>query len=158
MTELIDTSIPILQTVPHTINLLHIKDLGLNPVDLRNLRNLVNRPTQQTQRQSLHNKVLDLIGLHLRLRRNRLEREGAIMGRATEDHFCQRRERDLLVQELTVRLQQLVLADVAGQHVVGGQVATVEGEEQLAEPVVRGLVQRVENWVQEQLTEVVDRV
>ena len=57
-----------------------------------------------------------------------------------------------------MRLQQLVLADVAGQNVVGGQISTVEGEEQLAEPVVRGLGQRVENRVQEQLAEVVDRV
>jgi hypothetical protein len=56
-----------------------------------------------------------------------------------------------------VRLQQLVLADVTCQHVVGGEVATVEGEEQLAEPVVRGLVQRVEDRVQKQFTEVVDR-
>jgi hypothetical protein len=31
-------------------------------VDLRNTSNLINRPTQQTKRQSLHDQVLNLIG------------------------------------------------------------------------------------------------
>lgn len=57
-----------------------------------------------------------------------------------------------------MRLQQLVIADISSQHVVGGQVTTIEGEEELTEPIVRGRTQRVEDRVQEQFAEVVDRV
>lgn len=57
-----------------------------------------------------------------------------------------------------MRLEQFVLADVAGEHVVAGQIATVEGEEQLAQPVMRGLGQGIQDRVQQELTEVVDRV
>jgi hypothetical protein len=143
VTELINTSIPILKTVSHAINLIHIKNLRLNPVDLCNLSNLINRSTQQTQRQSLHNEMLDLIGLNLSLGRNSLEGQRAVMRGTVEDHLRECRERDLLVQEYPVGLQQLVLADVTGQHIVGSQITPVEGEEKLAEPVVRGLSERV---------------
>lgn len=158
MTELVNTGIPVLQTVPHTINLLHIQHLRLNPVDLRYTRNLINRPTQQTQRQRLHNQVFNLVRLHLRLRGNGAESERAVVGRTTEDHLCQRGEGDLLVEEDLVRLEQLVLADVAGEHVVGGQIAAVECEKQLAQPVVRCLGQGIKDRVEEKLAEVVDGV
>lgn len=55
-------------------------------------------------------------------------------------------------------LEQVVLADVAGKYVVGSQVAAVEGEEEVAEPVVGGFGERVQDRVQEELAEVVDRV
>lgn len=156
MTELIDTRIPILQTVPHTINLLHIQHLRLHPVDVRHLCDLINRPLQQTQRQRLHNQMLNLVRLHLSLGGDISEREGAVMRRAAEHHLRQRGERNLLVQEHPVRLEQLVLANVAGQHVVCGQVASVEGEEQVTQPVVWCLGQGIQDRVQEELAEVVD--
>lgn len=158
MTELVHASVPILQPVPHSVDLLHIQHLRLHPVDLRHAGHLVDGPTQQTKRQRLHDQVLDVVGLHLGLSGNGRESQRAVVRRAVEDHLCKRRQRDLLVQEIPVRLQQLVLADVAGQHVVGGQVAAVKGEEQVAQPVMRGLRQRVQDRVQQQLAEVVDRV
>lgn len=127
-------------------------------MNLRHARNLINRTPQQTQRQSLHNQMLDLIRLHLRLGSDRSEGKGAVVRRPTEDHLCQRGQRDLLIQEDPVGLEQLVLADVTGQHVVGGQIAAVEGEEEVAEPVVGGFGERVQDWVQEELAEVVDGV
>ena len=55
-------------------------------------------------------------------------------------------------------LEQGHFRDIAGQHVVGDQVAAVEGEEQVAQPRVRRVDERVEDRVQQQLAEVVDRV
>lgn len=156
MTELIDTRIPILQAIPHAINLLHIQHFGLHPVDVRHLRDLVDRPLQQTQRQRLHNQMLNLVGLHLGLGGDISEGEGAVMRRAAEDHLRQRGERNLLVEEHAVRFEQLVLADVARKHVVCSQVAPVEGEEQVAQPVVWCLGQGIQDGVQEELAEVVD--
>lgn len=105
MTKLIDPGIPILQTVPHAINLLHIQNLGLHPVDMRHLCDLINRPLQQTKRQRLHNQMLNLIRLHLRLGGNIPEREGTVMRRTPEDHLRQRGKRNLLVEEHAVRLE-----------------------------------------------------
>lgn len=102
--------------------------------------------------------MLNLIRLDLRLGGDGSKSEGTVVRRAAEDHLRQRGQGNLLVQEDPVRLEQLVLADVAGQHVVGGQVAAVEGEEEVAQPVVRGFGQRVEDRVQEELAEVVDGV
>lgn len=78
------------------------------------------------------------------------------MRRAPEDHLRQRGKRNLLVHEHAVRLEQLVLANVAGEHVVCGQIAPVEGEEQVAQPVVWCLGQGIQDRVQEELAEVVD--
>lgn len=158
VTQLVNTGIPVLQPVPHPINLLHIQNLGLHPIDLRHARNLIDRAPQQTQRQGLHNQVLNLIRLHLRLGGDGGECEGAVVRWTTEDHLCQRGQRDLLVQEDPVGLEQLVLADIPGQHVVGCQVAAVEGEEEVAEPVVGGFGERVQDRVQEKFAEIVDRV
>ncbi|KAJ5082902.1 hypothetical protein N7532_011945 [Penicillium argentinense] len=144
VTKLIHTSIPVLQSVPHAINLLHIQHLGLNPVDLRNARNLINRTLQQAQRQSLHNQVLDLIGLHLSLRGNGIEGKGTVVRRSPEDHLGQRRQGDFLVEEDT--------------HIVSGQITAVKGEEQLSQPVVRCRGERIQNGVQEELAKVVDGV
>lgn len=80
------------------------------------------------------------------------------MGRAAEDRLRECSEGDLLVQEGLVFLEEGHLCDVAGQHVVGGQVAAVEGEEQVAQPGVRGADEAVEDGVQQQLAEVVDGV
>lgn len=54
--------------------------------------------------------------------------------------------------------EELVLADVSGEHVVRGQVAAVEGEEEVAKPGVRGFGERVEDRVHEEFAEVVDCV
>ena len=78
------------------------------------------------------------------------------MGGTTEDHLRQRGQGDLLVEEDLVGLKKLVLADVACKDVVGGQVAAVESEEELAKPVVRCLGQGIQNRVKEELAEVVD--
>jgi hypothetical protein len=66
-----------------------------------------------------------------------------------EDHLRESRKRNLLVEEETVLLQELVLGDVAGQDVVGGEIAAVEGEEEIAEPGVGCLGERVQDRVQE---------
>ena len=71
------------------------------------------------------------------------------MGRAAEDGFSESGEGDLLVEEDLVLFEELVLADVYGEDVVGCQVATVEGEEEIAQPGVGSLGERVEDWVQE---------
>jgi len=158
VTKLVNTGIPVLQAVPHAINLLHVQHLGLNPVDPRYAGNLIDRPPQQAQRQRLHNKMLDFIRLYLCLGCNGAEGEGTVVGRTMEDHLRQRGQGDLLVEEGLVRLEQLVLVDVAGEDIVGCQVAAVEGEEQLAQPVVRCLGQGVQDRVEEEFTEVIDGV
>lgn len=89
VTQLIHTSIPILESIAHAFNLLHIQDLGLHPVNLRDLRNLINSTLQKTQGQSLHDQVLDLLGLDLRLGGDRRECEVAVVRGSTEDHFCE---------------------------------------------------------------------
>lgn len=53
-------------------------------------------------------------------------------------------------------LEELVLADVACEDIVGGQVAAVESEKELAKPVVRCLGQGIQNRVKEELAKVVD--
>ena len=77
---------------------------------------------------------------------------------AAENRLREGGERDLLVQEGLVFLEEGHLCDVAGQHVVGGEIAAVEGEEQVAQPGVRGADEAVEDGVQQQLAEVVDGV
>ena len=54
--------------------------------------------------------------------------------------------------------EQRHLGDIPREHVVRDQVAAVEGKEEFAQPGVRGFVERVENWVEEELAEVVDAV
>lgn len=54
--------------------------------------------------------------------------------------------------------EELIFGDVAGEDVVGGQVASVEGEEEVAEPGVGRVDEGVEDWVEEELAEVVDAV
>ena len=80
------------------------------------------------------------------------------MGCPAEDRFGEGRERDLLPEKGLVVLEQPALRQVVLQHVVGDQVAPVEGEEQVPQPGVLRLEQRVEDRVQEQFAEVVDRV
>lgn len=120
MTQLVHTSIPLLQPITHTLDLLQIHNLGLHPVNLRDASNLINRPAQQTQRKRLHNQMLNLIIPNLGLGRDRRERQIAVVRGTTEDHLSQRGEGDLLVQEDAVLLEHEVLGDVAGQDVVGG--------------------------------------
>ena len=156
MTQLINAGIPIPQSRPHAIDLLHIEHLRLNPVDPSDLSNLVDGSLQQTQTKRLHNQMLDLIGLDLGLLGDRGECHGAVVWGTTEDSLSQGGERDLLVEEDLVLFEKLVLGDVDGQDVVGGQVATVEGEEEVAQPGVGCFGEGIEHWVQKEFTEVVD--
>ena len=54
--------------------------------------------------------------------------------------------------------EQPALRQVVLQHVVGDQVAPVEGEEQVPQPGVLGADEGVEDGVQQEFAEVVDRV
>lgn len=120
MTQLVNTSIPVLQSIPHALDLFHIQHLGLHPVDLSNLANLVNSTLQQSQRQRLHNQVFDLLGPHLGLCGDGRKGQVAVVRRAAEYHFRQCRKRDLLVEEKAVGMEELVLGDVAREDVIGG--------------------------------------
>lgn len=123
---------------------------------MRDLRDLVDAALEQAQRECLHDEVLDLVRLDLGLGGDGGEGQAAVVRGPVEDHLRERGQRDLLVQEDAVVLEQAVLGDVAREHVVGRQVAAVEGEEEVAQPGVRGLRERVQDRVQEQLAEVVD--
>lgn len=102
--------------------------------------------------------MLNVPPLALGLGTDHVKRQGAVVRRAAEHRLRQRRQVDLHVQEGLVALEQRVLAHVARQHVVRREVAAVEGEEQIAQPGVRRRRQAVEDRVQQQLAEVVDRV
>lgn len=143
VTQLVHALVPLLQPLPHSLDLLHVQHLGLDPVDVRDLRDLVDLALDEAQRQRLHDEVLDLVRLDLGLRGDVREGQVAVVGRTVEDHLRERGQRDLLVQEDAVLLQQAVLGDVARQHVVGRQVAAVEGEEEVPQPGVRRLRERV---------------
>lgn len=105
VSELVDAAVPLLQSYPHVFDLTSIQDLGLDPVDSRNLGDLVDGPSQQAQAQRFHDEMLNVIGLDFGLGRNGLERHGAVMWWSLEDCLCQSRERDLLVQESFVLFQ-----------------------------------------------------
>lgn len=100
--------------------------------------------------------MLDLIGLNLRLLGDSGESHGAVVRWTAEDGFGESGKGDLLVEEDLVLFQELVLADVHSENVVGCQVTAVEGEKKIAQPGVGCLGERVEDWVQEELAEVVD--
>lgn len=64
--------------------------------------------------------MLDFFILHFRLRGDGRKSQVAVVGRAAEDHFRQCGKRDFLVQEESMRLEKLVLADIPAEDVVGG--------------------------------------
>ena len=76
--------------------------------------------------------MLDLLRLHLSLGGDGREGQAAVVRGPAEDHLRQRGERDLLVEEDAVLGEEFVLGDVTCQDVVGGEVAAVEGEEEVA--------------------------
>lgn len=156
--QLINATIPILQPHPHIINLLHIQHLRLDPVDSRNLRHLIDAPLQQAQTQGLHDQDLDFLRLDIGLLADGGKRHGAVVGRAAEDGFGEGGEGDFLVEEGFVGFEEGGFGEVGFEHVVGFQVAAVEGEEEVAEPGVRGGLQRGEDGVEEEFAEVVDAV
>lgn len=158
MTQLVHARIPVLESVPHAVDLGHVQDLGLHPVDLSDLADLVDGALEQAQGEGLHDEVLDLLGLDLGFGGDGREGQVAVVRGPTEDHLREGGEGDFLVQEDAVLFEQLVLGDVAGEDVVGRQVAAVEGEEELAQPVVGRLGEGVQDGVQQQFTEVVDGV
>ena len=156
--QLIDTAIPILEPHPHVINLLHIQHLRLDPTNPRNLRDLVDAALQQPQAQRLHDQNLNLLRPHVRFPTDGRESHGAVVRRAAEDGLGERREGDFLVQEGFVLGEQGALGQVGLEDAVGGQVAAVEGEQEVAEPGVRRGLQGGEDGVQQELAEVVDAV
>ena len=159
MTQRVDARVPILEPQPHVVNLLHVQHLGLHPVDPRHLCYLVDAPPQQPQTQRLHDENLNLLRLHARLAGDGLKRHGTVVGRPAENSLRERGERYLLPEKGLVLLEQGRAGDVCLEHGVGGQVAAVEGEEEVAQPgVLWALAQGVEDGVQEELAEVVDGV
>lgn len=156
--QLIDTRVPILQPQPHVLNLLHIQHLRLHPVDPRHLGHLIDAPLQQAQAQRLHDQDLDLLRLDARLLRDGRERHGAVVRRAPEHRFRQRREGDLLPEEGLVLLEERASGEVGFEDAVRGEVAAVEREEEVDEPAVRGVGEGAQDGVEEELAEVVDGV
>ena len=53
--------------------------------------------------------------------------------------------------------EQAAFEQVALEQVVSHQIAAVEGEEEVAQPGVRGLRERVEDWMEEEFAKVVNR-
>lgn len=156
--QLIDATIPLPQPDSHPIDLLRIQHLRLHPIDPRNLSHLVDTAPQQAQAQGLHDQYLDLRGLHIRFAGDRLESHRPVVWGAAEDRFRKRGERDLLVQESLVLVQQGGFGEVRFEDVVSGQVAPVEGVEEVTQPGVGGGCQGVEDGVEEEFAEVVDGV
>lgn len=64
--------------------------------------------------------MLNLVWLHFRLCRDGGKGHCAVVRWTTEYSFGERRQRDLDVEELAVRFEEFVFADVACEHVVGG--------------------------------------
>lgn len=79
------------------------------------------------------------------------------MRRAAEDRFSEGAQGDLLSEEVLVRGQQRGLADSSLKAAVCGKIATVESKEEFAKPGVGGGGEAVENGVQEELAEIIDR-
>ena len=89
--------------------------------------------------------------------RDGLEGHCPVMRRPAEHRLGQRRKRDFLGEKVTVCGQLRRLREMGLQIVVCGQVATVEREQEVAEPGVRGGGEAVEDRVQQQFSEVVYR-
>lgn len=100
--KLIDTAIPIPQTASHTVNLLHIQDLRLHPIDPSYSRDLVDTALQQSQAQGLHDQDLNVLWLDVRFLRYGAESHCAVVGRAAEDGFGKSTEGDLLGEKVLV--------------------------------------------------------
>lgn len=67
----------------------------------------------------------------------------------------QSRKRDFLEQEHLILRKEFILRNVLGQNIVCGKVTTVKGEEEVAEPGVWSICERMEDWVQQEFTKVV---
>ena len=145
--QLIDTAIPVPQPPPHAVNLLHIQYLWLHPIDPRYPRHLVDTPLQQSQTQGLHDQDLDVLRLDVRLLRDGAERHRAVVGRAAKDGLGESAEGDFLGEEVLMGGEQRRHADLRLEALVRGEIAAVVGEEEIAEPGVRGRGQAVENRV-----------
>lgn len=85
MSQLIDSRIPFFQTILHSFDLLHIQNLGLDPIDARYLRHLVDGSLDQAQGQSLHDEMLNLVRLDFGLGGNGGKCHGTVVRGATED-------------------------------------------------------------------------
>lgn len=97
--QLINARIPILQPEPHAINLLHIQDFRLHPVDPRHLRHLVDAAAQQTETERLHDQDFDFLRLDVRLACDGGECHGAVVRRAAEYGLGEGRQADFLPEE-----------------------------------------------------------
>lgn len=102
--------------------------------------------------------MLDLVRLDLGLLSDLREGHGTVVRWAAEDSLGESRQTDLLVEEVLVLLEQVILAHVCGQDVVGAQVTLVEGDDQITQPGVLCALECVEDGVKEKFTKVVDGV
>lgn len=143
--QLIDTAIPVPQTAPHAVNLLHIQYLWLHPIDPRYPRHLIDTPLQQSQTQGLHDQDLNVLRLDIGLLRDGAECHRAVVGRAAKDGFGESAEGNFLGEEVLVGGEERRHADLLLEALVRGKIAAVVGEEEIAEPGVRGRDEAVEN-------------
>ena len=91
--------------------------------------------------------MLDLVQRQTRLLGNGLERERAVVRAALEHGLNERHEADLLTEEGVVLLQDGLLREERRERLELANVALVEREQQLLDPVVWRVVQRVKNRV-----------
>ena len=103
--QLIHARIPILQSQPHAVNLLHIQHFGLHPVDPRHLRHLVDATAQQAEAERLHDQNLDFLWLDIGLAGDGRECHGAVVRGSAKHGLGERREADFLPQESFVLVE-----------------------------------------------------
>jgi hypothetical protein len=113
VTQLINAAVPFPQSSPHVANLCWIQNLGLYPVDSRNFSDLIDGAPQQPQAKRLHDQMLNLIILDLRLRRDSVEAHSTIMRWALEHCLRQRRQTHFLIQQRLEFLEDGDFANVA---------------------------------------------
>lgn len=89
VSKLVNPGVPLFKPVTHTLNLLHVENFRLHPVDLRDPSDLINRAPKQAEGQRLHHQMLDLVRLDLGLGRNGVKSEVAVVRGSAEDHLRQ---------------------------------------------------------------------
>ena len=87
-----------------------------------------------------------------------MECHGPIVWRAAKHCFGKRGQGDLLVQELFVSVKLRGLGHIRFKNIVGGQIATVEGIEEIPEPGMGGRPKGLKNGMEQEFTEIVDGV
>jgi hypothetical protein len=130
----VHVAVPLAQAQAHALDLLHVKDLWLDPVDASDLGDLVDGTAQQAEAEALHDEVLDVRALDVSSAADGVEGQGAVVRRAAEDSLGQGGQAELLGEEGLVAAQQRVAFGVCLQRAIRAQVAAVEGEQHVAQP------------------------